>query len=54
MKHMLTVDEVAAALRITPYTVREHCRMGTLPGATKIGRRWLIPAASVRDKLEGK
>ena len=34
-----TVDEVAEALKLHPYTVRRLCREGKMPGF-KIGGQW--------------
>lgn len=36
---VLTVDEVAALLKIEPNTVRALCRRGELPGV-KLGKHW--------------
>ena len=46
---LLTVEECAAAMRCTPYTVRERARRGLLVGAVRPAgsRRWLIPASAV-------
>lgn len=40
----ISVPEYAARIGRTPYAVRHKCQRGTLPGAVKIGRDWLIPA----------
>lgn len=42
--NMLTITEYAARIGKAPSTVRQKCLLGTLPGAVKIGRDWLIPA----------
>jgi len=48
---LLTVDEVAARLRLNPQTVRRWIRRGTLP-ATKIGRKeWRIRADDLEQRL---
>ena len=48
---LLTVDEVAARLRLNPQTVRRWIRRGTLP-ATKIGRKeWRIKADDLEQRL---
>ena len=46
---MLTVEEVAKVLKLSPYTVRELLKEGKLPGR-KIGggRQWRVS----RDDLE--
>lgn len=41
---MITLNEYAARLGKAPRSVRQKCQAGTLPGAVKIGRDWLIPA----------
>lgn len=41
MKNSLTVDQVAAALQVDPYTVRRWLRGGTLIGERQ-GRHWRI------------
>ena len=42
--NMLTITEYAARIGKAPRSVRQKCLLGTLPGAVKIGRDWLIPA----------
>ena len=42
----LTTEEVAAALRVEPYTVRHWTRSKALRGF-KVGRRWLYDEADV-------
>jgi excisionase family DNA binding protein len=44
---MLTIDEVAAYLKLHPLTVRRLARQGDIP-AVKIGRQWRVK----RDLLE--
>lgn len=46
---LLTVEECAAAMRCTPYTVRERARRGLLLGAVRPAgsRRWLIPTSAL-------
>lgn len=41
---LLPLPEYAARHGLLPNTVRRKCIRGTLPGAVKIGRDWLIPA----------
>jgi hypothetical protein len=41
---MLTIAEYAARIGKAPRSVRQKCQIGTLPGAVKLGRDWLIPA----------
>lgn len=42
--NMLTIAEYAARIGKAPRSVRQKCQLGTLPGAVKLGRDWLIPA----------
>lgn len=39
---LLTVPEVAAALRVTPWTVREYLRDGRLVGVKPGGGNWRV------------
>lgn len=41
---MLTISQYAARIGKAPRSVRQKCQAGTLPGAVKVGRDWLIPA----------
>jgi hypothetical protein len=41
---MLTIAEYAARIGKASRSVRQKCQLGTLPGAVKIGRDWLIPS----------
>jgi PTS system nitrogen regulatory IIA component len=38
-KEILTTDEAAEFLSLTPYTVREYAKKGLIP-ARKIGKSW--------------
>lgn len=49
---MLTRDEAAAALRVTPRTVSEWIKSGKLK-AVKPGRRVLIPREEIDRLLRG-
>ena len=44
MKRMIPINEYAAKIGKAPTSIRQKCQRGTLPGAVKIGRDWLIPA----------
>jgi len=46
--NLLSAPEAAAALNCHPSLVRRYCQQGRLPGAFKIGNRWVIP----RDALD--
>lgn len=45
---MLTAPEFARLHSLTISRVRQLCRAGSLAGATKIGRDWLIPEIARR------
>lgn len=47
-RRMLTIDEVAALMRVHRNTVYRWCRSGRLP-ATKVGKDWRVS----RDTIEG-
>jgi len=42
----MTPEELAAYSRgrITVETIRHHCRAQHIPGATRAGRSWIVPA----------
>ena len=40
---LIPLKDYAASIRKAPISVRKKCERGTLPGAVKIGRDWLIP-----------
>lgn len=46
----MTVDELAALLRVRKTTLYENFRTGRLP-AYKVGRDWLIVTAEIKDHL---
>lgn len=39
---LLTVDEVAEILKLTPYTIRQFLKAGTLPGVKIGARQWRV------------
>lgn len=45
--HVLTVDEVAARLRLSPRTIQKLAARGDLPGAGKIGGTYRFDAAKI-------
>jgi excisionase family DNA binding protein len=53
---LLTVNEVAARLRVNPETVRRMLRDGRLCGSIPVSPRggWRIPASEVERVLEGE
>jgi len=50
-KSFYTVDEVAESMKVTKEAVRGWCRDGKLK-ATKFGKRFYIPAKSLKEVLE--
>jgi len=42
--NLIPIAEYAARIGLTANAIRRRCIRGTLPGAVKIGRDWLIPA----------
>jgi excisionase family DNA binding protein len=48
---LLTVDELANALRARPETVRDWAAAGRVP-ARRVGRRWLFDPNEVARTLE--
>ncbi|WP_435859624.1 helix-turn-helix domain-containing protein [Streptomyces parvulus] len=49
MEHYLTTDEVAARYRTAAGTVRYWRHVGYGPKGTKVGRRFLYPAAAIQE-----
>jgi excisionase family DNA binding protein len=49
-EEVLTVQEVAEMLKITPATVYAWCRAGKLP-AFKIGQQWRIRARALEEMM---
>lgn len=46
---LIPIKEYAARVGRDPATIRQRCLRGTLPGAVKIGRDWLVPADAPFD-----
>ena len=42
--NLIPIAQYAALIGKSPRSVRQKCQLGTLPGAVKVGRDWLIPA----------
>ena len=40
---LIPIREYAASVGVDPSSVRYKCLRGTLPGAVKLGRDWMIP-----------
>ena len=51
LPQLVTPDEAAAYLGVSPYTVRERLKEGSLPGR-KHGARWLIRVVDLVDYVE--
>lgn len=47
--NLISIAEYAARIGKAPRSVRQKCQLGTLPGAVKIGRDWLIPEDAPYD-----
>lgn len=50
---MVGVDDIAAMLDKSPYTIREYARNGDIP-AHKIGREWKFFRSEIREHLTSK
>lgn len=48
-----TVEEIAKALKLHPYTVRRLCREGKIP-AFKFGGQWRFRKEDIEKYLRGK
>lgn len=51
VKQLLTIDEAAEYLRVTPATIYRWCRSGRLP-ALKIGKQWRVSVSDLRNWLQ--
>jgi len=51
---LLTVDEVAARLKIHPVTLRKMLRGGLIRGMKFGVREWRIPASAVKEFIESR
>jgi excisionase family DNA binding protein len=52
-KEILTTDEAAEFLSLTPYTIREYAKKGIIP-ARKVGKSWRFIKADLLAWLRGK
>ena len=43
-----TVAEVSTMLRMSPYSIREMLKLGTMKGM-KVGTKWRIPQSSITE-----
>lgn len=48
MEMLLTVQQAAERLQLTPYTVREQLKRGTLRGIRR-GRIWRVPESALME-----
>ncbi len=52
MSKVLTVEQAAALLQVTPRTVYEWLKRRRIPGR-KVGKVWLIPEDALLEYLRG-
>jgi excisionase family DNA binding protein len=52
-KEVLTTNEAAEFLSLTPYTLREYAKKGIVP-ARKVGKSWRFVKADLLAWLRGK
>lgn len=50
----LTVRQAAVKLGNTQKYVRDLLYEGRLPGATKVGRKWLIPLTAIESRIKAR
>lgn len=53
MPELLTPDELAELLRLSPRTIYELLQTGEIPGAKKVGRAWRIHRDTVLEWIKG-
>ena len=51
---MLTLPEVAQALRMSVHTLRQSQGWQVRLGAVKVAGKWLVPVDAVNEVLQGK
>jgi excisionase family DNA binding protein len=54
LPEMFTVQEVAGAFHMARLTVQRKCAADQIPGAVKVGNKWLIPRTTVEAVLCGE
>ncbi len=54
MSQVLTVRQAARKLDCTTKYIFDLLYSNRLPGARKVGRKWLIPAAALEAKLRAR
>jgi excisionase family DNA binding protein len=45
---LLTTEQIATTLNMTPYSVRQAMRHGKIPGAVKMGQQWRLPSSAMQ------
>ena len=50
LNRQLTTTQVSRLYHVATSTARSYCRQGLIPGATKVNRRWSIPAENNATK----
>jgi excisionase family DNA binding protein len=53
MEDLLTLEDVARILQITPYTVRKYINQGKLEGVMVVGR-WRVRPEALRKFVENR
>jgi len=53
LQNLLTVDEVAGQLKLSPKTIRKLCGSRRIT-AVRLQRQWRIPAIAVSDYLRDR
>lgn len=53
MSKVLTADEAAAILRVTPKTFYTWIKSGKIPVGRKVGKLWLVPEDALMEWLKG-
>jgi excisionase family DNA binding protein len=51
MENLLTVENVAELLKLSPYTIREYAKVGKIP-AVKFGRMWRFSPQAIKEWIE--
>lgn len=50
MKSYLTIKETAAKWELSERRVQKMCSTGQIPGVTKFGNAWAVPATAEKPK----
>jgi hypothetical protein len=54
LPEMVELGDLVPVLHKTPLTLQRMARAGQIPGAVRVGRRWLVPTENVRAMLRAK